>query len=351
MRTLRTLAAVLAVAVLASLAACGSSSSEGGAPAGSDGGDEATTTAGGATDAFPVSIEHAFGTTEIAEAPERVVTWGWGSTEAAIAMDVVPVAIPFDTYAGDDEGVLPWTREHLEAEGVEIPERLPKTEGEVPIEAVAAAKPDLILAVYSGITEDEYELLSQIAPTVAYPEAAWTTPWRDTIEIVGNALGRSDQATEVLADIDAEVAAAAEAHPELEGLTVANVFPSTEDFYVYKAADPRVAFLLDLGLEIAPSVDELSNGEETFYFTLSQERLDELESDILVSYADTEEDAAAFLEAPIAQTMGQVQAGTVAQVTGKAFVSSVSPPTALSLTWGLEDLVDLLSQAAAKVER
>lgn len=349
MRTLRTLAALSAVAVLASLAACGSSGSDD-ASAGSGNGAEPSTTAA-ATDAFPIEIEHAFGTTEIDEAPERVVTWGWGSTEAAIAMDVVPVAMPFDTYAGDDEGVLPWTREHLEEAGIELPERLPKTEGEVPIEAVAAAQPDLILAVYSGITEDEYELLSQIAPTVAYPDAAWTTPWRDTIELVGTALGRSEQADEVLEGIDAEVAAAAAAHPELAGLTVANVFPSTEDFYVYKAADPRVAFLLDLGLEVAPSVDELSNGEETFYFTLSQERLDELESDLLISYADTEEDAAAFLDAPIAQTMGQVQAGTVVQVTGKAFVSSVSPPTALSLTWGLDDLVDLLTEAAEKVER
>ena len=30
------------------------------------------------------SIEHAFGTTEIAEEPKRVVTWGWASADAML---------------------------------------------------------------------------------------------------------------------------------------------------------------------------------------------------------------------------------------------------------------------------
>lgn len=60
-----------------------------------------------------MTIEHAVGTTEIPEAPERVVTWGWGSMDAAIALGVVPVAMPFQSYGGDDEGVLAWVRERI----------------------------------------------------------------------------------------------------------------------------------------------------------------------------------------------------------------------------------------------
>ena len=92
---------------------------------------------------------------------------------------------------------------------------------EVPIEAIAAADPDLVLAPYSGITEAEYDQLSQIAPTVAPPGEAWATPWRETVEIVGEALGRSDDAEQLLADIDASVAEQAAEHPQLEGKTVA----------------------------------------------------------------------------------------------------------------------------------
>jgi iron complex transport system substrate-binding protein len=39
----------------------------------------------------------------------------------------------------------------------------------------------------------------------------------------------------------------------------------------------------------------------------------------------------------------------VASVVGSQLIASVSPPTALSLTWGLDDYVAELSQAAEQV--
>lgn len=331
---------LLALSLL--VAACGVDSSTDQANASAPADAENATAA---SSTFPVTIEHALGTTEIPEAPERVVTWGWGSTDAAIALGVVPVAMPFQAYGGDDEGVLPWLRERIETDGLDMPDVLPETQ-EAPIEAIAAARPDLIIAVYSGITEAEYELLSEIAPTVAYPEQAWATPWRDTIEIVGEALGKSDEADALLADIDAQIEAKADDHPELAGKTVAVVWSTPDTFYVYKPADARVEFTLDLGLESAPSVDDLAEGGETFYYTLSQERLGDLTSDVLVSYADTEEASSDFLSSPAAQTMAQVKAGTVAEVIGTEFIAAVSPPTALSLTWGLDEYVEIVAAAA-----
>ena len=104
-------------------------------------------------------------------------------------------------------------------------------------------------------------------------------------------------------------------------------------------------FLTDLGFENAPSVDELATGESTFYFTLSSEQLDQLTSDVLLVYHDSEEAQADFADRPGVDTMEQVRQGTVAEVTGQDVVSSVSPPTALSLTYGLDDFVDALAQA------
>lgn len=327
------LAALAAAAVLA-LTACSPSEPEA----------ETEIAPGG--EAFPVSIEHAFGSTEIAEEPQRVVAWGWGSADAAIALGVVPVAMAAQPYGGDAEGVLPWVRERLEADGEQLPEVLPDQQ-EPPIEAIAAAEPDLILAPYSGITADEYELLAQVAPTVAYPGQPWATPWRETIEIVGTALGRAQEAEQLLADIDAQVAEQAAAHPELEGLSVALVFNTPDAFYVYRPADARVDFTLDLGLTSAESVEALADGDQTFFYTLSRERLDELDSDVLVSYADTAEASRAFLDSPEAQLMEQVREGRVAEVVGTELIAAVSPPTALSLTWGLEEYVAELSEAAA----
>ena len=330
----RTLPALLLPFAAFALSACGGSAS-------------------GETDAAPAAVEgatitHSFGETTVPAEPTRVVTWGWGSADAAVALGVVPVAMPHQSYGGDEQGVLPWLRERLEADGEQVPTVLPDQQ-EVPIEAIAAADPDLVLAPYSGITQAEYDQLSQIAPTVAPPGEPWATPWRDTVEIVGQALGREDEAEQLLSDIDAQVAELAAEHPQLAGKTVAMVWDTPDAFYVYKPADARVAFTEDLGLQTAPAVEQLASGDETFYYTLSEERLAELDSDILVTYADSAQTSSAFLSSAPARVMEQVERGSVAQVVGTELIAAVSPPTALSITYGLEDYVDALAAAADRV--
>lgn len=324
---------IAAALVAVSLTACGSEESE------SDAADETTS-----EETYqPVTVEHAFGSTKITERPERVATWGWGSPDAAIALGVVPVAMEGLTYGANDEGFMPWQAEAFEELG-ETPTVL--TPGEAPpFEEIAAAAPDVILANYSGITEADYAKLSKIAPTVAYPDQPWSTPWRDVITTVGEVLGEADEAAEVLADIDAEVAEAAEEHPEFEGRTIAAVAIDPSAFYVYRGADPRVQFLEDLGFTLAPSVDELDTEESTFYYTISTENVDKLTSDVLLSYVADEKRAQEIADDPTYNTMEQFADGRVATVAGEAIVSSVSPPTALSLTYSLDTFVEALAEA------
>lgn len=314
--------------------------------AGCGGDDDGSGTASAGDAGAPVRIAHAFGETVIEGEPERVVAWGWASADASIALGVTPVAIPFQSYGGDDEGVLPWIREAVTESGDPMPAVLPDSGEEPPYEEIAAAAPDLILAPYSGVTEAQYELLSEIAPTVAYPGEPWATPWRETIRIVGTALGRDAEAEALLADIDARLAAEAADHPELQGKSVAMVWDSAGTFYVYRPADARVEATEALGLVSDPSVERLADGDSSFFYTLSQERVDRLESDILVSFADSDALSREFLTSPHGRTMDQVRRGAVAEVVGTEFIAAVSPPTALSLTWGLDEYVDLLSEAA-----
>ncbi|WP_052023078.1 ABC transporter substrate-binding protein, partial [Actinotalea ferrariae] len=236
-RRLRAVAASLAATL--ALAACSSGPDEAAGPAG-----EAATADDGA---FPVTLEHAFGTTTIEERPQRVVTWGWGTADAAIALGVTPVAIPFQAYGGDEQGVLPWIREAVEDAGEEIPTVLPDTGADVPFEEIAAAQPDVVLAHYSGLTEEQYATLSQIAPVVAYPDQPWSTPWRDVVTTTGVALGLVSEAEQVLADIDSAITEQRAAHPEFAGLTLATVWETGGTVYVYADEDPRVEFMLDLG--------------------------------------------------------------------------------------------------------
>ena len=50
---------------------------------------------------FPVTIKHAYGETTVPAKPLRIVTWGWSTQDAVIALGEVPVGIPFFGYGGD----------------------------------------------------------------------------------------------------------------------------------------------------------------------------------------------------------------------------------------------------------
>jgi iron complex transport system substrate-binding protein len=343
-RPRRSLAAAVGIAAASALALAGCASET---PAA----DSATPSANasGATDEFPLTITHALGETTIEEAPERVATWGWGSTEAAIAAGVYPVAVAEQTWTVGEGNLLPWVEEAYDEAGVDHPTVLTDAEAgaSVPYEEFAAAEPDVIIATYSGVTQEQYDLLSEIAPVVAYPETAWQTPWDQIITSTADALGRSAAGEAKVDEIEQYLADEAEAHPEFEGKTFAAIVDSPEEglVYVYKSVDPRAGFLEGLGLVTAPAVDELAPADSEFFYTLSYEELDKLDSDIVVAYTYTEEDAQALPTKKELQAMPAFKDGMVVQQVGTVAVSAVSPPTALSVTYpeGMPKLVEALA--------
>ncbi|MCO5177378.1 MAG: ABC transporter substrate-binding protein [Thermomicrobiales bacterium] len=116
-----------------------------------------------------MTIEHAFGSTTINAKQERVATVQWTNEEVLLALDIVPIGFAAANFGDDDgDGVLPWTEEKLKELGAETPVLFDETVG-IDFEAVANTKPDVILAPYSGISSDDCEQLSKIAPVVAYP--------------------------------------------------------------------------------------------------------------------------------------------------------------------------------------
>jgi len=337
-RLRRSLTAVAGAAIAAlALSACSGAAAD---PAEEASGSEASA-------GFPVTIEHAFGETVVEDEPARVATWGWGSTEAAVAVGVYPVAIAEQAWTVGAGNYLPWVEAAYEEAGEELPALIPDPEGgaTIPYEEFIAAEPDLILAPYSGLTEEQYDTLSEIAPVVAYPEAPWTTPWDQTIEITAEALGRADRGEAVLQDISDGLAEQAAEHPDFAGTTFAGVWDGDGFVYVYTAADSRIEVLTELGLEVAPSVSELDTSDGGFFTELSYEQLDQLDADVIVSYHSTKEEADAFLVKPELQAIPAVAAGKVAQVYDPVTVSSVSPPTALSFDWegGLPALIEAIS--------
>ena len=112
---------------------------------------------------------------------------------------VTPPAYP-DWLAG---APLPWQRIEVGPTG---PARLDQTAPDV--EAIAAATPDLIPAVHSALTQEQYDTLSGIAPTVAqsgdHPDLG--TSWQEQTRTTGTALGRAEQADALVADVESRFA-------------------------------------------------------------------------------------------------------------------------------------------------
>src|SRR3954470_16105337 len=133
------------VASLAALSACGSSDSDSSSAA-----PATATTANAAADeaAFPATIAHRYGTTTITSRPKRVVVVGLREQDALLALGVVPVGTT--EWYGDHHGaIFPWAKKALG--NAPLPKKLDFTDG-VEFEKVAALRPDLIVAVYSGLT-------------------------------------------------------------------------------------------------------------------------------------------------------------------------------------------------------
>jgi iron complex transport system substrate-binding protein len=302
--------------------------------------------------AFPVEITHAFGTTVISEKPVRVATVAWANHEVPLALGIVPVGMAAANFGDDDgDGVLPWVAERLKELGAETPALFDEGDG-IDFEAVAATEPDVILAAYSGLSQAEYDTLSQIAPVVAYPQAPWSTDWRETIRMNSAGLGMSGEGEALITNIEGEIAAEVAKYPELKGKTAMFVTHldasdlSLVNFYTTQ--DTRVRFFQDLGLAMPKSVTRASS-TGSFAGSISAERVDDFDDvDILVTYGDR-----TLLEAmkanPLLAHMPAVRREAIVLL-GRDPVGTAANPTPLSVTWVLPDYVRLLAEAARKTE-
>ena len=301
--------------------------------------------------AFPGEIEHAYGTTMIEEQPERVVTLFDSNSDAVLALGVAPVGVSKVGYGNVEEnGLLPWTNAAFEKLGV-TPNVFDDTEG-TDYEAVNAAEPDLVLIPNSGVTEEEYERLSQIAPTVPYAKIAYATTWEEEAEVTAKALGKEAEGAELIENTKALIAEKLAEHPELEGKTAAFCYidPSNLSMvYIYMPLDPRAAFLEELGMKVPESITSMA-GDGDFSVDLSAENIDLLNDvDVIVCYGD--DSLLGELQAnELMSTVPAIANGAVATIGDDSDLYMGTYATVLSIPAVIDEYLDLLSVAAAKVQ-
>lgn len=288
-------------------------------------------------------MKHKYGETELPSNPKRVVTLGLNDQQAALALGIKPVGV-VDWFGERPYGKWPWTRKLWG-------EQKPKIVGErdtYKIEKIATLDPDLIIAQYSGMSKDQYEKLSKIAPTVAQPpdHQDYAAPWRLMTRRIGKALGREDRAKKLIDDVDTRFAEVRRNHPEWAKHTavVADSFTPGE-YALFAEHDAKTEFMTDLGFDGSERITKLAGDNNAA--EVSSERLDLLDNADRMLWIVADDSVKKRVKAdPV------YQRSEVAKQERSVFVTYYDPPigaavsfnTVLSIPYAIDHLVPMLEK-------
>lgn len=337
----------LAVAAALVLTGCGTTSS------GSDEGGDGRAAKADSAAAFPVSVKHAHGTTEITEKPKRVVAVSWMNQDIVAALGTVPVGVD-KQWGGDKDGHTPWFRAQAEKLGGKLPETLNYGDsGEMDFEQILSLEPDLILGLYSGISDVDYKRLSEIAPTIPYLKRPFDGgTWQDMTRTIGKALGENDKAEGLITDVEGQLATIAEENPEFEGKTFTygtTLTPGSTEAGLYVDYDPRVRLLTEIGFKNTPSMKAITDTVKgtNFYGGVSLEKLDTIDADIFVGWAYEAKEVPYTLSNSLFKRWEPIKNRKYAFVQDASLGMATSGPTVLSIPWAMERYVPMLADAVA----
>lgn len=288
--------------------------------------------------AFPVTIQHKYGETTIESKPERVVSIGFAEHDGLLALGIKPVAVR-DWYGEQPYATWPWAQDEL---GDQQPEVLQADA--LNFEQIAALRPDVILGIASGMTDTDYATLSAIAPTVAQSAdyVEYGSPWDVTLATDALATGYSAEAERLIAETKARFAEVREAHPEWAGLEAGVTYLYEGQPGGYASEDVRARFLADIGLATASSYDALAGDQ--FWFTVSPERLPELDTDVLVWLGDGDAAVQAIRDLPLRPSLTAYAEGREI-LADPMLAGAFSHANPLSFDYVLEHLVPELELA------
>jgi iron complex transport system substrate-binding protein len=229
-----------------------------------------------------VSIEHDFGTTEVPAEPKRVVSLGYTDQDPILALDVVPVAIR-EWTGNKPSATWPWAAGKLNGQQPQV-----LNGATIDPETVLALDPDLIVAISAGLTREQYDQLSAIAPTIVQPKGVipYGAAWQDSTRMIGKALGRADRAEQLVTDLEGRFAQVRAANPQLAGKKsmVAGVSTGGGQWFAYSSQDARGQFLTSLGMSVPEQIDQLAG--QSFYTEVSLEQLNVLDQADVVAWLD-----------------------------------------------------------------
>jgi iron complex transport system substrate-binding protein len=286
-------------------------------------------------------VEHKYGSTEVSGTPKRVATVGLSDHDPVLAIGVKPIAVT-EWYGAFPYATWPWAQDAL---GEAEPEVMPRNNDRINFELLATFEPDLIIGQYSGMSRDDYETASRIAPTIAqsgeYPD--YGAPWQAVTRTIGLALRRRGRAEELISGVEERFAEVSQDYPQFEG-KAAVVGEFFETFFVRSASDPRTRFLTSLGFVLPEEIAELTGDRDGA--DISEEQLRLLDRDLLLwnigFYPQLEGELA---DNEIYQQLDVPREGRDIFLTDEVLSGALTWSTVLSIPFALDKLAPRLAAA------
>ncbi|MGC0366994.1 iron complex transport system substrate-binding protein [Rhodococcus sp. 27YEA15] len=341
------IAGLIGIVLTAALLATGCSSSA----ATSDAEQSALPAAEGTT-VYPLTLESPYGKTVLDKRPERIaaVVPTAVDTEMLLALGIRPVlSSSMINESASTSYLKPYDAASLDTYEFVVGANLP-------IEAIAASEPDLIVAVgwgdgLAGMSMgDYYDRLSSIAPvlTNADTTSQMLVPWQDSIRLLGTAVDLSMAADKVIAEHDDYFGMLRSENPKLAGRTATWAVWYGSDYGLVYFSQPGSApetFLRELGFAANPRASTFSATN-----TVSPELLDTIDADFLLlgrSAAADEDDFDSLTSGPLFQNLGAVSSGHWVGVPphtadGGDILWAITSGGPIGTTWAAEQIIPLV---------
>ena len=201
-------------------------------------------------------IEHDLGETEVCGEPQKVVTLSLHMLDLLLSLDNQPVAstMTLNLHRGDifdnPAQQIPYLGDRITTQPVNL-----GSDHTPSLETLAALKPDLIIGE-AGRNADDYDLLSQIAPTLLWRDRTNKGKWQESLRDLATALGQSEQAEAVIqqyetriADVKTDFADVVNTHPNLLLLGANSL---GEGFLVVNPDSYLGELLSEIGFQLIP---------------------------------------------------------------------------------------------------
>lgn len=274
------------------------------------------------------TVETERGTVEVPAVPQSIVALDEYAALNALSVGVRPTTV-FGGLSSQVGAAV------LGAEGIAVTPA-PTMITQPDLEAIAAARPDVIVLTSSGtVLDTTYPQLSAIAPTVVLP---FEGPWQDPIRTAGAAFGADDRASALVDAVQERIDTLA-ARP---GGSLAILASFQGLLYSPAPANPGSALVAAAGLTRPQAELGAASGASASTIPVSAESLGAHDADHVLVLDGSIYDPDAVTSLPTFAALPAVQAGRTARVDGEMW----SGGTALSTWWVLDDL-EALAQGRA----